>query len=110
MHEAASHAALPSQPRPQETAPLMTSRADKHPLWQALSALVRSRKHGWEPAGSHSKIGPRRLAKREALLVSCGSMPWGTPITHLAGALVIGPLDLLRELHKSVAASNQHER
>ena len=74
---ATSTVALPPQPT-QVRAPRteMSLRAAKHPLWPALSDLVKCRRHGWEFAGAPgTKIGPRRLAKREALLASCGGIP-----------------------------------
>ena len=91
----------------QPATPSIASRADRHPLWQALATPVRNRKHGWELAGIQTKIGPRKLAKREELLTDCGPLPWGESVSHLAEALVVGPLDLLRELQDSVAASRR---
>ena len=78
---------------------IMSTRADRHPLWLALAELVRHRKHGWEASGGPgTRIGPRRRVKREALLVSTGAVTWEVAVAQLARALAVEPADLLREL------------
>ena len=83
------------------------NRADRHPLWRALATLVQSRRHGWEPESTRTTIGPRRLANREEFLANCGPLPWEEAVARLADKLVVHPLDLLKELQDSIAASHR---
>ena len=72
-------------------------KAENHPLWPALSELCKTRRHGWEPASSVAKIGPRRLAKRENLLLEVGPQVWDAAIAEVAAALALTVPQLLSE-------------
>ena len=67
-----------------------TTPAARHPQWQRLCDVRLSREHGWQDHQTEpNKVGPRRRAKREAMLQEVRDMPWEWALIQIANGFNI---------------------